>query len=161
MNNRNKSLLDFNPSSIGIENGNLYGLPYFYENSGIIVFGIPWEVTVSYKTGTGLGPLRVLEASPQLDLYDLDNPHGWKQGIFMPSISQFLLTLNQKFRKKGFAQKLFIVTANQGLEEGCEMIWSIPRKTALKSYTNFGFETVGGYIKTETSDSNIYVKMIL
>ena len=69
--------------------------------------------------------------------------------------------VHPKFRKKGFAQKLFIVTANQGLEEGCEMIWSIPRKTALKSYTNFGFETVGGYIKTETSDSNIYVKMIL
>ncbi|BDA39986.1 agmatinase family protein [Candidatus Atelocyanobacterium thalassae] len=100
MNNQNKSLLDFNPSSIGIENGNLYGLPYTYENAGIIIFGIPWEVTVSYKTGTVLGPLRILEASPQLDLYDSDNPCGWNQGIFMPPISKFLLTLNQKFRKR-------------------------------------------------------------
>ncbi|ADB95294.1 agmatinase family protein [Candidatus Atelocyanobacterium thalassae] len=120
MNNRNKSLLDFNPSSIGIENGNLYGLPYFYENSGIIVFGIPWEVTVSYKTGTGLGPLRVLEASPQLDLYDLDNPHGWKQGIFMPSISQFLLTLNQKFRKK--ALKIIEATEKNIDIKSCEQL---------------------------------------
>ena len=43
----------------------------------------------------------------------------------------------------------------------CEMCWSIPRKTALSAYTKFGFNTVGGYIETETADANIYVTCLL
>jgi agmatinase len=89
----------FDPSGVGLENGNLYGLPYDYDTAGIIVFGVPWEVTVSYHTGTAQGPKRVLEASPQLDLYDLDNPEGWQQGIFMPPIPEHLLSLNQQVRE--------------------------------------------------------------
>ena len=65
------------------------------------------------------------------------------------------------YRKKGVAQMLFLMTAHQAKVEGCEMLWSIPRKTALPAYTKFGFETVGDYIITETSDANIYVKLAL
>jgi GNAT superfamily N-acetyltransferase len=61
------------------------------------------------------------------------------------------------FRKTGVSQVLFDMTAEQALNEGCEMIWSIPRKTALKAYTKFGFMTVGDFFNTETSDANIYV----
>lgn len=64
-------------------------------------------------------------------------------------------------RGKGYADKLFAMTQHQAILEGCNMIWSIPRKTALNSYTKFGFKTVGGYIKTETSDANIYVTKTL
>ena len=62
------------------------------------------------------------------------------------------------YRGRGFANKLFTFTEHQAILEGCEMIWSIPRKTALSSYTKYGVETVGDFIKTETSDANIYVK---
>lgn len=61
------------------------------------------------------------------------------------------------FRKTGVSQLLFEMTEDQAMSEGCEMIWSIPRKTALKAYTKFGFQTVGDYFGTETSDANIYV----
>ena len=61
------------------------------------------------------------------------------------------------FRKTGVSQLLFEMTEEQAMSEGCEMIWSIPRKTALKAYTKFGFKTVGDYFGTETSDANIYV----
>jgi agmatinase len=91
-------LLTFNPSGVGLENGNLYGLPCDYDTANLIIFGVPWEVTVSYHIGTAQGPQRVLEASPQLDLYDLDNPDGWRQGIFMPALPEHLLELNQKVR---------------------------------------------------------------
>jgi len=66
--------------------------------------------------------------------------------------------VDSSHRSRGVAQVLFTMTEHQSMIEGCEMIWSIPRKTALSSYTKFGFETVGGYIETETSDANIYVK---
>ena len=65
------------------------------------------------------------------------------------------------YRGRGIAQQLFTLTEHQALVEGCLLLWSIPRKTALSSYTKFGFETVGGYIETETADANIYVKKFL
>jgi|TARA_R110002124_G_scaffold135311_1_gene298245 GNAT superfamily N-acetyltransferase len=65
------------------------------------------------------------------------------------------------YRGQGIAQRLFTLTEHQALVEGCLLVWSIPRKTALSSYTKFGFETVGGYIETETADANIYVKKFL
>ena len=69
--------------------------------------------------------------------------------------------VDPEYRKRGVAQMLFLMTAHQAKVEGCEMIWSIPRKTALPAYTKFGFETVGDYIVTETSEANIYVKLSL
>tara|TARA_B100000900_G_C20558820_1_gene707967 strand:+ start:1019 stop:1480 length:462 start_codon:yes stop_codon:yes gene_type:complete len=65
------------------------------------------------------------------------------------------------FRGQGLPKTLFTMLEAQAKSEGCEMIWSIPRKTALSSYTRFGFETVGDFIITETSDANIYVRKIL
>ena len=69
--------------------------------------------------------------------------------------------VDPNYRKKGVSQMLFLMTAHQAKIEGCEMLWSIPRKTALPAYAKFGFETVGGYIATETSEANIYTKLIL
>jgi len=69
--------------------------------------------------------------------------------------------VNPEYRKRGVAQMLFLMTAHQAKIEGCEMLWSIPRKTALPAYTKYGFQTVGDYIITETSDANIYVKLAL
>ncbi len=92
-------LQNFNPNDIGIDNGNLLGLPFDYESANIIVFGVPWEVTVSYGGGTAAGPARVLEASRQLDIYDFDNPEGWKQGIFMVEIPAHIQQKNEALRQ--------------------------------------------------------------
>ncbi|MBH8578389.1 agmatinase family protein [Nostocaceae cyanobacterium CENA369] len=91
-------LQDYNPSGIGEINGNLLGLPFDYESANLIVFAVPWEVTVSYGAGTANGPQRILDASVQLDLFDFDHPDGWKQGIFMEEISQDILEKNTYYR---------------------------------------------------------------
>lgn len=93
-------LQNFDPNGIGLDNGNLLGLPFDYESADIIVFGVPWEVTVSYGSGTVAGPKRVLEASRQLDLYDFDNPEGWKQGIFMAEIPSHIQQKNEVLRQE-------------------------------------------------------------
>lgn len=92
-------LQNFDPNNIGVDNGNLLGLPFDYDSAQIIVFGIPWEVTVSYGTGTAQAPRVVLDASRQLDIYDFDNPDGWKQGIFMAEIPQDILEKNESLRQ--------------------------------------------------------------
>jgi agmatinase len=94
------ALENYDPSDVGRVNGNLFGLPFDRESAHTIIFGVPWEVTVSYNPGTALAPQRILTASPQLDLYDFDNPNGWRQGIYMPPIDPDLLARNNYHRQK-------------------------------------------------------------
>lgn len=90
----------FDPNGVGLENGNLFGLPFDFDSAQIIVWGIPWEVTVSYGAGTAQGPKAILRESPQLDLYDSDNPGGWKQGIFLAGIPDFIQTKSDLLKDK-------------------------------------------------------------
>jgi agmatinase len=92
-------LQNYDPNAIGVDNGNLLGLPFDYESAEIIVFGVPWEVTVSYGAGTAAAPQRVLEASRQLDVFDFDNPEGWKQGIYMVAIPTEIQQRNARVRQ--------------------------------------------------------------
>ncbi|MBD2081835.1 agmatinase family protein [Leptolyngbya sp. FACHB-17] len=90
-------LQNYDPSGIGVM-GRLFGLPFDYDSAKLIVLGVPWEVTVSYNAGTARGVAAMLNASSQLDLYDFDNPDGWKQGIFMPEIPQTILDRSDRLR---------------------------------------------------------------
>ena len=60
----------FDPDSIGIANGNFFGLPCTEEEAGTILLQIPWDATVSYGKGTAKGPASMLAASLQVDLFD-------------------------------------------------------------------------------------------
>ena len=90
----------YDPSGVGQVNGNLFGLPFDYDSARTIVFGVPWEVTVSYHPGTAAAPQQILDASPQLDLYDFDNPQGWQGGIYMPKIDLDILAKNNYYRQQ-------------------------------------------------------------
>jgi agmatinase len=98
----------FDPSGVGLENGNIFGFPFDYDTADIIIFGVPWEVTVSFHSGTAQGPKAVLEASPQLDFYDYDNPDGWQQGIYMPPVPDWIARQNEALRSP--AEKIVKLT---------------------------------------------------
>ncbi len=78
-----KYLKTFDPSGVGLKNGRFIGLPFDEKDARIVLHSVPWDVTVSFGEGTASGPLNILEASSQLDLYDEDWPEAWKAGIFM------------------------------------------------------------------------------
>jgi agmatinase len=65
-----------------------------------VVLPVPWEVTVSYSAGTAGGPKAILDASPQLDLYDEDAGEIWRKGIAMAPEDAFLQQLNADTRPK-------------------------------------------------------------
>lgn len=90
-------LQNYDPSGVGVV-GRLFGLPFDQDSANLIVLGVPWEVTVSYSAGTARGVEAMLNASSQLDLYDFDNPDGWKQGIFMPEIPREILDRSDHLR---------------------------------------------------------------
>ncbi len=139
-------LQDYDPNGIGQVNGNLYGLPFDYESANLIVFGVPWEVTVSYRAGTAQGPAQVLAASPQLDLYDFDYDDGWRQGIFMAEIPQDILDKNAHYRSqaaqiierleqgKSLGESPDLTPVLAGINQACEGVnaWLYDRtRTAL------------------------------
>lgn len=69
--------------------------------------------------------------------------------------SRGLLVLPE-FRNKGVAVKLLEATINQAKEEGCNIVWTIPRDTSLNAYYKAGFERVSDFFETETSAKNCY-----
>ncbi|HLP87125.1 MAG TPA: agmatinase family protein [Nostocaceae cyanobacterium] len=96
----NNQLQNYNPSGVGQANGNLFGLPFDYDSANLIIIPVPWEVTVSYRAGTARGTQSILESSAQIDLFDFDNPEGWKQGIFLLEIPQDILDKNDYYRQQ-------------------------------------------------------------
>jgi GNAT superfamily N-acetyltransferase len=60
------------------------------------------------------------------------------------------------FRKQGIAQLLFKALEEQAREEGCDRIWSYPRKGSHYAYLKFGFEIVSDWYR-DTFGQNVYV----
>lgn len=80
---RENTIHNFNPDNSIATNAGVFGLPFEFDESEVILYPVPWEVTVSYKDGTANGPYQIFQASPQLDLYDQHFGEVWKKGIHM------------------------------------------------------------------------------
>jgi agmatinase len=85
---------DFNPSGVGIKNGNIFGFPYTKEEADLVIMPIPWDATASYTKGTSKGPQAILDASVQLDFYHPFCADAWKSKLYMEPISKEIETLN-------------------------------------------------------------------
>lgn len=85
---RRPDLRRFDESAAGDAAAGIFGLPFTAEESSVLLLPAPWEATTSYGKGTAHGPGAMLQASPQLDLFDpamaregLGAP--WRHGIHM------------------------------------------------------------------------------
>jgi agmatinase len=114
-------------------------------------------VTVSYGVGTAFGPEAILNASRQLDLYDFDNPEGWKQGIFVVEPPAWMLDTNQALRQQAakviasleqgevIESDLELMQALNAVNQGCQSVnqWlSEQVEIALKQGKQIG--VIGG-----------------
>lgn len=90
----------YDPNGVGQANGKLYGLPFEPEGAHVVIIPVPWDVTVSYADGCSEGPQAILDASPQLDLYDSDIEAAWDIGISMVPIDEKWLQRSRELRKK-------------------------------------------------------------
>ena len=105
----NLSLYD--PSSVSNPNNNIFGLPFTEEDALVIILPIPWEVTVSYNSGTARAPEHIHHASLQIDLFDQDMQDGWKRGFFMLDPDKKVLMKSDYLRKEA---ELYINYIAQG-----------------------------------------------
>ena len=84
---REEKLASFDPNGIGAVSAQIFGLPFNYPESRVILLPVPWDATASYRPGSASGPEAIRNASPQLDLFDPDYPLSWQEGFFMLQVS--------------------------------------------------------------------------
>lgn len=73
----------FNPDNAAPLDSGVYGLPHTPEEAKVILVPVPFEATTSYRGGTSDGPNAILEASRQVDLFDLETGRPYEGGISM------------------------------------------------------------------------------
>ncbi|MEQ1664316.1 MAG: agmatinase family protein [Bdellovibrionales bacterium] len=76
----------------------IFGLASTREESKIILTPVPWEVTTSYGGGTSLGPQAILNASPQIDLFDHEFGEPYTVGYFLDDEDPFFMNTNNKLK---------------------------------------------------------------
>ncbi len=73
-------------------------LPTARTDAGVVLVGVPFDATTSYRPGTASGPLAVLEASAQVDLEDLRLGRIFDRGIVMEPIEGWIAELSAAVR---------------------------------------------------------------
>lgn len=111
-------LTAFDPNSAGNPNNNIFGLPFSEDDARLVILPVPWEVTVSFGSGTARSAEQIMRASLQVDLFDPDVPEGWKQGFFMKETDRKVLLKSDYLRKEAelyidYISKGDIVANNQ------------------------------------------------
>lgn len=72
--------MTFDPDAPAAPGSGLFGLDSG-PDAGVWVLPVPFDATTSFRRGAALGPAAVLEASHQVDLYDLRFGRPWQAGI--------------------------------------------------------------------------------
>ena len=106
-------LSNYDPNSVSNPDNNLFGLPTNEDNAKLVIVPIPWEVTVSYGSGTARAPEAMLKASLQIDLFDPEMPEAWKQGFYMRPVDKKILMKSDYLRKEA---ELYIDYISHGEE---------------------------------------------
>jgi agmatinase len=81
----------------GLSDG-IFGVDVPMSDAELVIIPVPWEATTSYRKGTARGPEAVLQASAQLDMFDLSFGKPFKRGITMLPIDDQLLEWNRLAR---------------------------------------------------------------
>ncbi len=102
---------NYNPNAVSNTNNNIFGMPTSAEDAELIIIPVPWEVTVSYGSGTGRAPESIFKAAFQVDIFDPDIPDAWKHGYYMQPVDKQLLMKSDILRNEA---ELYIDYITQG-----------------------------------------------
>ncbi len=75
--------MSFDPSAAAPPDSGVFGLPHTPDEAHVVLIPVPFEATTSYGGGTSEGPKAILEASRQVDLFDVETGRPYERGIAM------------------------------------------------------------------------------
>jgi agmatinase len=92
--------MTFDPNAAAQPGSGIFGLPFSINEARVAVLPVPFDATTSYAKGAADGPEAILEASKQVDLFDLETGKPYEQGIAMvelpKAVAQGLKKWNQQ-----------------------------------------------------------------
>jgi agmatinase len=93
-------LSQFDSNGAGNPNNNIFGLPTTEADARLVILPVPWEVTVSFGSGTSRSAEQIMKASLQVDLFDPDMPDAWKEGFYLKEPDRKILFKSDYLRKE-------------------------------------------------------------
>ena len=90
----------FDPDAASDDASGIFGLPSDPASAAVHVVPVPFDATTSYRKGTAKGPAAILQASRQVDLFDMMTGKPWSQGICMLDADPRIARLNTKASRK-------------------------------------------------------------
>ncbi|MFR9620607.1 MAG: arginase family protein [Rikenellaceae bacterium] len=118
-------LRDFDPNGVGVVGEGFFALPSTVANSRVSLLMVPWDVTVSYRSGTAAAPAALLEASAQLDLYDSSAQGAWREGIATLPMSEHVEQLSQSMRP--IAERVIAHLEGGGAQVDAQVVTDVER----------------------------------
>lgn len=91
----------FDPDAAAQPGTGVFGLPHGPEQAGCILIPAPFDATTSYGGGASAGPAAILEASHQVDLFDLQFGRVYEFGLFMQEIDASIISRSAAARRTG------------------------------------------------------------
>lgn len=88
----------FDPNSAAAAGSGIYGLPHSADEARVVLIPVPWDATTSYRAGTARGPAAILEASRQVDLFDVEAGRPYEAGIALLPLSADVAAWNTEAR---------------------------------------------------------------
>jgi agmatinase len=89
---------DFDPNAAARPDSGIFCLPHTCDEAKVVLVPVPWDVTTSYRAGTSGGPMAILNASRQIDLFDVELGKPWMAGIAMAEESALVKGWNKEGR---------------------------------------------------------------
>jgi len=144
-----KDLSQFDSNAAGNPKNNIFGLPFTEAEARVVILPVPWEVTVSYGSGTSRAAEKIFHASMQVDLFDKDTDNAWKEGFHMRHSDKKVLMKSDYLRKEA---ELFIDYISKGelLEKNnfmCKSLKEINEGSA--NMNNWVYEQTSGLLKED------------
>ncbi|MFY3744286.1 agmatinase family protein [Anaeromyxobacter sp. Red801] len=90
--------MTFDPSAAAQPGSGVFGLPHSERDAGVVLVPVPFEATTSYGGGTSRGPEAILDASRQVDLFDVETGRPYEAGIHMLPVPEELARLDREAR---------------------------------------------------------------
>lgn len=115
--------MTFDPDAAARPDAGIFGLDSTPETAKVVLVPVPFEATVSYGDGTANGPAAILEASKQVDLFDVETGRPWAAGICMLPESSDVRAWNDAAKQ---AAQVVIDAGGAGddpaLRDACEQV---------------------------------------
>jgi agmatinase len=100
----------FDPNAAAQPGSGVFGLFNSESDARVVLLPVPFDATTSYGKGAAKGPAAILEASRQVDLFDLETGRPYEAGIFMLEESSEVLAWNEE--ANGFSSRVIDAAGN-------------------------------------------------